>query len=594
MKHACNAATTTVCVADAPHSLNRWAYDLALGFALPPTNRPTVGIGRPGTLFPRDHAAFVAAPGLPSGEVGLEFPDYARFERHLADLIPGCPDPMWHFRMCCGCPDHYPWFYTLPGAGPVTLASGSAALELHTVKPDDTAPAPLAEGGQVPEGHLVTAIGVIPSLWPDDATVRFTQEWEDGQTGEAVYHFTVMDIKIWPDLEGDGSAISYYGEMENWAAAKARGEGVWNVPAGGAASVFELEDLVWLEGYWTIRLDGGTSPDDAVVLFGDGIAPVAVGCGESAEFDAWELRDLSHFIAYDPGDYTLTVTFTGTGSGTNYNLTASLDIRAVDLEIKITHPMGSSPFGSRAKYNGTPRNGSANNLFSTWPGELLRMNVVLPPSFDTNNLPQGAIVWTASNGESIQDNSLSHTFNWSSTGIKTVTIDFPHWDVSRKIIHVDVPDVGNMSETAATMLLSLANPNAITSINQARSEALASAAVYGITPLGDAFRHAYWTAYSASDIWVSEQEILFFSTAHEHSNRATGQQAFNTTMDLHNNGVGAAININNGFIPDANAIRAAVLQRYENGDLWIWRGDGAQETSEGVLIRSNGRKIFSN
>ena len=56
-----------------------------------------------------------------------------------------------------------------------------------------------------------------------------------------------------------------------------------NVPAGGAASVFELEDLVLLEGYFTVSLSGGASPDDAVVLFGDGIAPVAVGCGESAD-----------------------------------------------------------------------------------------------------------------------------------------------------------------------------------------------------------------------------------------------------------------------------------------------------------------------
>jgi hypothetical protein len=115
------------------------------------------------------------------------------------------------------------------------------------------------------------------------------------------------------------------------------------------------------------------------------------------------------------------------------------------------------------------------------------------------------------------------------------------------------------------------------------------------TSIRDAFRHAYWTALSASDLFVAQNDIIVISTAHEFTNRSENQQAFNSTMDLHNNAIGASINITTGWfppVPDWDKIREEIMKRYTAGELWIWEGNGSQGESEGILIKSNGEKIF--
>jgi hypothetical protein len=152
-----------------------------------------------------------------------------------------------------------------------------------------------------------------------------------------------------------------------------------------------------------------------------------------------------------------------------------------------------------------------------------------------------------------------------------------------------------MEEPAAILLLTISNPSALDKIMLAAADAESYAyQTYGETPKADAFRHAYWTANSVSDVWVSKADIDMISTAHEYTNRANKQQAFNSTMDLHNNAVGSTINLSNWGLSDLPAIRATILQKYENGDLRIWIGEGEQQDSEGVLIKSNGEKIFPN
>ena len=252
------------------------------------------GMSGPGVRFPSDHSAFSAQPRLPDDKRGIYSPGLPGLLESIGEAFPGCPEPLWHFQECCLCPAHFPLFIVLPGWGPVKLASGSAALELRT-RGRDGSGAALAAGGTVPDGHLVTAIGLVPSAYPWDTSVRLTQDTADGQVAEETHYFTVMDVKLWPDTDGDGEVTD--GEKEAWAETNRADTVRWRVPAGGVPSLFELDDAILLEGYWTIMLEGGTNSNAAAVLFGDALAPVVVGCGESAEIDPWETRGLSHFTA---------------------------------------------------------------------------------------------------------------------------------------------------------------------------------------------------------------------------------------------------------------------------------------------------------
>jgi hypothetical protein len=101
---------------------------------------------------------------------------------------------------------------------------------------------------------------------------------------------------------------------------------------------------------------------------------------------------------------------------------------------------------------------------------------------------------------------------------------------------------------------------------------------------------------SVSQVGVAQWEALLISTWHEHDNRGDEphQQAFNSTMDLHNNAVGSTISHTTLLgLPDRTPIQNDITQQYTNGGLWIWAGGGAQENSEGILVKSNGTKIYS-
>ena len=346
----CMSSTNTLC--DATGATGHRIHLLSGGpFAAwaPGENQTNLltGMSGPGARFPQDHSVFPARPRLAGGGCGISTPGLEDLLGSLEARFPGCPEPIRHFRECCGCPAHFPLFSVLPGWGPVRLASGSAALELHTVWADGSGKTPLAQGGTVPDGKLVAAIGTAPSAVPGDAEIRFTQARDDGEEAGETYRFTVMGVSLWPDTDGDGAIP--HAEKEAWAATNA----AWRVPAGGAPCLFELDDAILLQGYWTITLEGGASSNSAVALFGDGLAPVAVGCGESAELDIWETRDFSHFVAYEPGNYTLTVFFTGTGSATNHGAGAKLEIEAWGL--KFTESAGT-------RYNFSPSLGEEARL----------------------------------------------------------------------------------------------------------------------------------------------------------------------------------------------------------------------------------------
>ena len=70
-------------------------------------------------------------------------------------------------------------------------------------------------------------------------------------------------------------------------------------------------------------------------------------------------------------------------------------------------------------------------------------------------------------------------------------------------------------------------------------------------------------------------------------------------MDLHNNGIGILVyHENANGTPDVTAIENELLQRYNNGEMYIWEiPTGAPNSSggasEGILIRSDGGRIFN-
>jgi len=291
-------------------------------------------------------------------------------------------------------------------------------------------------------------------------------------------------------------------------------------------------------------------------------------------------------------DVDLRLRYTDDNDNTQIDDNVTLTILSVDL--KVTHPQNPGPTGSAAKYSNTPNTGSADNLFSTWVNEQFRVNVNIQPEELANNLPAGFITWTAA-GLTIPDNTTEYTFSWSSTDVKEITLNFPSCNMTKKI-RVDVPDVGTLSQTEAAALVALTSPAAAALIAAYADEAIDySNNNFPVGPQRDAFRHAYWNALCVSHIGVFGWQSILVSTGHEHDNRdEDDQQAFNSTMDLHNNSVGVTINHTTILgTPDRTPIQNDVNQQYADGGLWIWAGGGAQENCEGILVKSNGAKIYS-
>ncbi len=267
---------------------------------------------------------------------------------------------------------------------------------------------------------------------------------------------------------------------------------------------------------------------------------------------------------------------------------------AVKIELKVQHPEDIGPTGSIAKYVMYPTTGSANNLFSTWPDEPIKVFVQVKPSDFINQMSSGFIKWTV-DGFSIPDNTLVHEFSWDYTGVKCVTLSFPVLEETRKI-YIDIPNVGYRTEAYA--LAQLVDITAAPVIVQTGVESLVHCNHhYAAGPLRDAIRHSLWNALSVLSPLVSADEIYHVTTGHEYDNCHTGhQQAFNSTMDLHNNEVGRTVSFPITTIVTVPRVAEVLEDMYETGLLWIWEDAGAainsEANSEGILVKSNNIKIY--
>ncbi|MBA4386774.1 MAG: hypothetical protein C0404_02265 [Verrucomicrobia bacterium] len=279
-----------------------------------------------------------------------------------------------------------------------------------------------------------------------------------------------------------------------------------------------------------------------------------------------------------------------------YQEVASQKIYIANVELKVVHPDNPGPTGSRARYTPfAPKVGCADNLFSTWPGEKVRIDINLNAPIDADMMPRGFIKWS-SVGKSIPDNSLTWVFTWGEdTHTAAVRVQIPGLRFNRLVI-VDVPNVGTVDQSEAEAGITLHYPLGFLYVAQMGTAAQA-ATDYANTvwqepiPKKDAFRHCYWNALSVS-AGVPAEVMLIMSTAHEYRNRAGREQAFNSTMDLYNNAIGSTV-VHSGLagMPDVDAIVADIEVKYKAGSLMIFDGT-VYKDCEGILIKSNGEKFY--
>jgi hypothetical protein len=267
------------------------------------------------------------------------------------------------------------------------------------------------------------------------------------------------------------------------------------------------------------------------------------------------------------------------------------ELTATLMPVQIKVSSANSPTGSDPKYTVTPeipKKGNADNLFSVWPEEDFTVKVKLPESFQ---LPPNLIKWNVP-GENIPDNAKEHTFNWTAVGTKRIEVQIGE---SKFEIWVDVPHVGDVGQAQAIATMP---PWATAQIGAwavfAQDYCNAN---YPVSPKRDAIRHSYWCALSASDGYVTQDQILYFATAHEFDdkwNDTPREQAFNSTMDLWNNFVGSTVNISHPTLPptpNITQILQTLEQKYSAGELRIYDGSTSEGESEGIILKSNGTKI---
>ncbi|MDD2598156.1 MAG: hypothetical protein PHO37_02865 [Kiritimatiellae bacterium] len=378
-----------------------------------------------------------------------------------------------------------------------------------------------------------------------------------------------LDLDI--DLDYDGTVNNDGSEEQTEA-----GLGAFTAVSNRVAIALRSTDFVTWTGTAELVVPSGIEVYSAQI----GGTPLS-----TLTFSSSSLPQTLYVTSSEPGEYTLKLVPQGLNSGDAVKLTV------VKVDMKVSHPQNPGPTGSAAKYINSPNIGSANNLFSTWQNELFQASVNIEPVELVDNLPAGFIKWIVA-GFTISDNTTEYIFAWSSSGIKEIVIELSSCGITKKVC-VDIPNVGVLGQTAAAMLV---GPTAATLIASYAQDSIDySNNNFPIGPHRDAYRHAYWNSLSASHILVTKQQALLVTTGHEHDNRDDDhQQAFNSTMDLHNNSVGIAIN-HTTFLgtPDEAVIQNDISLQYSNGGLWIWDGGGSQENSEGILVQSNGLKIYS-
>ena len=198
------------------------------------------------------------------------------------------------------------------------------------------------------------------------------------------------------------------------------------------------------------------------------------------------------------------------------------------------------------------QDGDIRDLVSVWPRDgtpgsndgWIKFRVKLG-SLTAAALPPGFLRWDVTDlSSSIPDNTLeTPELHWQYPGlVQFVTINVGD---RRKVIPVDVPDVGSLDATDVNILLSLTTIGVITLANSWAYSEIARSWSIGQTTLlesqRNALKHAGWMALSASDFTIGPTWALIIGEGHEKTNRKQGSYSYESTMDLYNNEIGTTL-----------------------------------------------------
>jgi len=226
-------------------------------------------------------------------------------------------------------------------------------------------------------------------------------------------------------------------------------------------------------------------------------------------------------------------------------------------------------------------------LFAAWNDEDFNINIVFNPDV-SNNLPADFIIWGVNSPPSIVNNTLSYTFTYSNFGLKVFTINFPSLN-KIKTVYLEVPDVGSVSELEASVQDPLAASYMVIYSSYASDWEDENISLGYFK--ANALKHSYWNALMASTPAFGRSVAIWFSTAHEFSNKENNGLANDTVMDLHNNEIGSHVIHYNDILggPDAadlQTIKNELMQKLNSGELW------SIENNSPLIKKTNNEDIY--
>ncbi len=219
-------------------------------------------------------------------------------------------------------------------------------------------------------------------------------------------------------------------------------------------------------------------------------------------------------------------------------------LNLLPMELRVRQDNVPGPHGSPPMY-ATPRPDDGNavgELFSLWPAEeaYVTLGGALADLIQAGNLPANFVKWSAPDLPN-KTNEKEYKVHWNNSGLKVVKLEIGGQEF---LIRINVPDTGSMKlhDDALKNHVGLANWALCGALGV---KARTNVALWtGESPENggtrqDALRHSLWNMLSAAAIGLDK--TIAITTANEHTGRMD-QAAYssNTTMDLFNNGRGAA------------------------------------------------------
>ena len=262
----------------------------------------------------------------------------------------------------------------------------------------------------------------------------------------------------------------------------------------------------------------------------------------------------------------------------------------------VNGPHGSPPMYSPPR----PDNGNASGeLFSLWPNEktTFRIGEPIAGMLQRNELPAGTVRWTADEVTG-QNDTAAFEVQWATPGARLVTLNIGSSTYS---MLVNVPNTGSY-DLNSPALIARVGPGAYIQMGEYGVEARdLIIARYGEDPgtggtRQDAIRHSTWNAMCAQD-WGAASTLLV-TTANEYRGRySNAGLASNSTMDLHNNGHGAAVG--NAYFPGMSTrklpseLATELETKFANGELAAWTPTLASVSTHSSIIRKSNQRKFA-